>query len=91
MGRKRKRGPKRRPKKTGGVKKGTTHVSDEVKEAVAQLKRAGYSGNKIARALELPRSTAYRIIIISARALTGATERKGRVDPAAQQRQRTTE
>ena len=74
MGRKRKRGPKRRTKKTGGVKNGTTHVSDEVKEAVVQLKRAGYSGNKIARALELPRSTAYRIISVHAN--TGATGRR---------------
>ena len=74
MGRKRKRGPKRRPLKTGGVQKGTTHVSDEVKEAVVQLKRAGYSGNKIARALELPRSTVYRIISVHAN--TGATGRR---------------
>ena len=74
MGRKRKRGPKRRPKKTGGVKKGTSHVSDEVKEAVVRLKCAGYSGNKIARALGLPRSTAYRIISVHAN--TGATGRR---------------
>ena len=53
MGRKRKRGPKRGPKKTGGVKKGTTQVSDEVKGSVIQLKHAGYSGNKIARALKI--------------------------------------
>ena len=69
MGRKRKRGPKRRPKKTGGVKKGTTQVSDEVKASVVQLKHAGYSGNKIARALKLPSSTVYRII--SVHAITG--------------------
>ena len=74
MGRKRKRGPKRRPKKTGGVKKGTTQVSDEAKGSVVQLKHAGYSGNKIARALKLPRSTVYRII--SVHAITGATERR---------------
>ena len=66
--------PKRRPKKTGGVKKGATQVSDEVKGSAARLKRAGYSGNKIARALKLPRSTAHRII--SVHAITGATERR---------------
>ena len=74
MGRKRKRGPKRRPKKTGGVKKGATQVSEEVKGSVVQLRCAGYSGNKIARALKLPRSTVYRII--SVHAITGATERR---------------
>ena len=62
------------PKKTGGVKKGATQVSDEAKGSVVQLKHAGYSGNKIARALKPPRSTVYRII--SVHAITGATERR---------------
>ena len=80
MGRKRKRGPKRRPKKTGGVKKGTTQVSDEAKGSVVQLKHAGYSGNKIARALKLPRSTAHRIISVYMLLPEPQREGKGRVD-----------
>ena len=46
MGRKRKRGPKRRPRKTGGVKKGTSQLSKENKETMLQLKRSGQSGTK---------------------------------------------
>ena len=74
MGRKRERGPKRRPRDTGGVKKGASQLSKENKETILQLKRSGQSGNKIARGLNLPRSTMRRII--SEHAWTGAADRR---------------
>ena len=59
--RKRKRGPRRRSRKTGGVVKGSTHVMVHRREAVVQLRDAGYSGNNISAALGIPKSTVNRI------------------------------
>ena len=50
MGRKRKRGPKRRPRKTGVVRKGSSHISEGKRETIIQLRDAGHTGYKIAAA-----------------------------------------
>ena len=62
MGRKRKPGPKRAPRKTGGIVKGTTHVMNQKREAIAQLRGLGHSGSKISSAVDVPKSTVSRII-----------------------------
>ena len=40
MGRKRERGPRRKPRKTGGVKKGSSRLLEGKREAIVQLKDA---------------------------------------------------
>ena len=62
MGRKRKPGPKRAPRKTGGIVKGTTHVMNHKREAIAQLRGLGHSGSKISSAVDVPKSTVNRMI-----------------------------
>ena len=62
MGRKRKPGPKRAPRKTGGIVKGTTHVTEHKREAIVQLRGLGHSGQEISSALAIPKSTVNRII-----------------------------
>ena len=46
MGRKRKPGPKRAPRKTGGIVKGTTQVMDHKREEIVRLRDMGHSGNR---------------------------------------------
>ena len=62
MGRKRKPGPKRRSRKTGGIVKGSTHVMEHKREAIVQPRDMGHSGNKISSVLAIPKSTVNRII-----------------------------
>ena len=62
MGRKRKPGPKRRSRKTGGIVKGSRHVTEQKRGAIVQLRDAGHSGSKISALLGVPKSTANRII-----------------------------
>ena len=45
MGRKRKPGPKRAPRKTGGIVKGTTQVMNHKREEIVRLRDMGHSGN----------------------------------------------
>ena len=62
MGRKRKPGPKRRSRKTGGIVKGSRHVTEQKRGAIVQLRDAGHSGSKISALLGVPKSTVNRII-----------------------------
>ena len=62
MGRKRKPGPKRRSRKTGGIVKGSTHVMEHKREAIVQPRDMGHSGNKISSVLAIPKSAVNRII-----------------------------
>ena len=62
MGRKRKPGPKRAPRKTGGIVKGTTQVMNHKREEIVRLRDMGHSGNNISSALSIPKSTVNRII-----------------------------
>ena len=64
MGRKRKPGPKRAPRKTGGIVKGSTHVMEHKREAIVQLRGMGHSGNKISCALSIPKSTSTCVFIL---------------------------
>ena len=62
MGRKRKPGPKRAPRKTGGIVKGATQVMNHKREEIVRLRDMGHSGNNISSALSIPKSTVNRII-----------------------------
>ena len=45
-----------------GIVKGTTHVMNHKREAIAQLRGLGHSGSKISSAVDVPKSTVNRII-----------------------------